>query len=174
MLPIDRESLAWSAGLFDGEGWCSAARYSTKTRGMTATLTIGVAQANREVLDRFHRTVGLGTIIQHRKIVPGRTFMYTWKAYGFQNVQAVFAMLWTWLGSIKRAQILRCLEDAKRHPTNLKRLFNAVQVADIRAMLKDGVAQWRIAQKYGCPRQYIWRIAHNRSYRPEEIRNVAD
>jgi len=49
-----REELAWAAGLFDGEGWASAARYSRKSGGMSATVTLGVAQNHREELGRFH------------------------------------------------------------------------------------------------------------------------
>lgn len=182
MLRIDREALAWAAGIFDGEGWCSSARYNAKG-GMTATLTLGVAQAHPEMLQRLATVIGFGKITQPRKQVHGRTFMYSWKVYGFEQVQVVFALLWTWLGSVKREQIMRCLQEAREHPTNTKRLFNRVQLNEIRELLNQGVRQYVIARQFGCDNQTINRIACGRSYKeismsiantPEEIRNVAD
>jgi hypothetical protein len=178
MLRIEREALAWSAGVFDGEGWTTSARYNSR-RGMTATITLGVAQAHPEMLHRLREVFGRGAVTSPRRIVPGHTPMYSWKVYGFEQVQAVGALLWTWLGSRKRDQLVRCLSDAKSYPTNLRRLFSVLQVADIRTRLRNGESQASIARSYGVPRQRIHWIASGRSYTPEgispeAIRNVAD
>lgn len=173
MLPIDREQLAWAAGAFDGEGWACAARYHPVTKGMTATLTLGVAQAHQELVDRVHSAVGgLGTVFYPKRIVPWRTPMFNWRVYGFQDVQAVFAMLWPWLGSVKKQKIASVLADAKLHPSHQRRHFSNRQVAIIKRRLADGERQCDLAREFSVPRPVLWAISHGRSYRNIQMERV--
>lgn len=94
---MDRESLAWAAGFFDGEGWASTARYHRVTGGMTATLTLGIGQADREVLDRFASIMGVGSVTGPTR--SRTTLMWAYKVHGYEKVQAVACRLWPWLGS---------------------------------------------------------------------------
>src|SRR4051794_18112438 len=92
---VDREELAWCAGFFDGEGH---ARYqNTATRG----LRICVGQKDRVALDRFKRALSLGSVNgPYGK--PGRyAASYQFSVNGFEQVQAVIAVLWRKLGTVK-------------------------------------------------------------------------
>ena len=102
---VDREHLAWASGFFDGEGHVRGA-------GNQGYPAMHIKQAGSflevpDVLVRFRRAVsGLGYTygpmfdaedIEHRP-------QWSFEAHGFEIVQAIFGMLWPWLGPIKRAQ----------------------------------------------------------------------
>lgn len=94
---MDREELAWAAGFFDGEG--STGTYSKVGRRGSIHMTVG--QDHLELLERFHRAVlGIGSIYGPYKNSKQRY----WKAFGHEDVQAAGALLWSFLGPIKRAQ----------------------------------------------------------------------
>jgi hypothetical protein len=96
-----RENLAWAAGFVEGDGcFC----YSRPSRSMFVSIT----QQDREVLDRFRRTAGFGRIYGPYRHRPGQALsvrpFYQLRVHGFEKVQAIAAMLWFKLGSVKRAQ----------------------------------------------------------------------
>jgi hypothetical protein len=105
-----REELAWAAGFFDGEG-CSRSK-SKKYSVMT------INQIDTEVLERFHKAVlGLGKI--YGPYIPSgitkagepRKQMWTWRVSNWIDCQAVYAMLYPFLGTIKRAQGAKVLAN---------------------------------------------------------------
>ena len=100
-----RERLACSAGFFDGEGHTRCDPH----RGSTTTLQprISITQYHREPLDRFLAAVGVGKVYGPYK---GRAWSYT--VIEYEKVQAVVAMMWQWLGSVKRAQAKAALAAA--------------------------------------------------------------
>ena len=71
---------------------------------------MSVSQKDRRVLDRFLAVVGIGRI-KGPYTQKGSTHcpMFQWVAYTFEEVQAVIAMLWNWLGPIKREQARNAL-----------------------------------------------------------------
>lgn len=104
-ISVHREKLAWAGGFFDGEGHVGGA-------GDKGYPALHIRQAGSytqvpEVLPRFRDAVcGLGYLygpmfdpenLQH---LP----QWSFEAHGFEAVQAIFAMLWPWLGPVKRAQ----------------------------------------------------------------------
>lgn len=113
-LELNKQELAWAAGFFDGEGCTRAGRWYTVTglERTTPTISIGQAlsegEAIPEVLLRFKAAVGnIGRIRgPHRRTRLGKLCksQCTYGTAGFQNVQAVIAMLWPWLSPVKRAQ----------------------------------------------------------------------
>lgn len=102
---IDREQLAWAGGFFDGEG-------HVRGVGNHGYPGIHIRQAGSfiqvpDVLVRFHCAVsGLGYTYgpmfdaEDIKHLP----QWTFEAHGFEVVQAIFGMLWPWLGPVKQAQ----------------------------------------------------------------------
>jgi hypothetical protein len=92
---IDTHELAWAAGLFDGEG-CVRFRRGARGRGLTCS----VGQKDREVLDRFHRAVGVGSIYHERR----SDGIYVWQVGARDHVHRVMWLLWPWLSSLKRQQ----------------------------------------------------------------------
>jgi hypothetical protein len=113
----DREELAWAAGFFDGEGcfcYSEAPRY----------VSVSIGQTSCEPLERFRVAVGIGKIngpyLHKGPNRMGKKPQWVYQAYGVEKVQAIAAMLWFKLGSIKRAQAVRVLSRAvvcaKGHP----------------------------------------------------------
>lgn len=102
---VERERLAWAGGFFDGEGHIGAA-------GDKGYPALNIKQAGSytqvpEVLPRFRDAVcGLGYIYGPMFDPENIAHLPQWsfESHGLEAVQAIFAMLWPWLGPIKRAQ----------------------------------------------------------------------
>lgn len=98
--------LAWAAGFFDGEGHVSA------RKGQTAAwrMVVQANQCDRRVLDRFRAAVGVGYILgPYKKGPANHRDTYMWRVAGFEQSQAVVAMLWPFLSEVKREQALTAL-----------------------------------------------------------------
>lgn len=102
----NRLSLAWAAGFFDAEGCFS----TTGSTGVSASIT----QTDRELLDRFRRIVGLGKVYGPYETRASDRYNrkphYFFKAHGRERVQALLAMLWIWLGTVKKNQAIERLD----------------------------------------------------------------
>jgi hypothetical protein len=113
-LPIrpDREELAWAAGFFDGEGTTciSVNRKAGTSRGPSLQIHVSLPQVGPWCLFRFRQAVGgLGAIYP----VPprnGHQPQHRWQIGSFEGAQAVIAMLWPFLTSVKRKQAADCLQ----------------------------------------------------------------
>lgn len=107
MIP-HREALAWCAGFFDGEGNVCLTHGSLRSQ---------IAQRDREVLDRIVQVLGIGRVQGPylRKAEEAGRDQYVRRPHfrlslnTFEEVQAAVAMLWPWLGSVKRAQAATAL-----------------------------------------------------------------
>ena len=101
-LPLDQELLAWAAGFFDGEGTTIAKRQTS--RPGYYQLQVSVPQVGRgglpEVLERF-RVAALGS---GRTEGPNKESVYCWRARGRIDAEAALALIWPYLGEVKRAQ----------------------------------------------------------------------
>lgn len=99
-MDIDREQLAWAAGVFDGEGYSGA--------GLRVThrwITVQVAQAHPELVERFARAVGAGSVRgPYKPKNPNGKPYWIWSVGAYETAQHVAAVLWPWLGSVKREQ----------------------------------------------------------------------
>lgn len=104
--PINREELAWAAGLWDGEGSASKSPpYILKATGQTIYYPkLQMGQVDKRNLERFQKAVGgLGHICGPVKTPTN--IRYDWRVGSFEDFQAVTALLWNWLGPAKRDQI---------------------------------------------------------------------
>ncbi len=100
--------LAWAAGFFDGEGHIGA------RKGETAAwrIIVQLNQTDRAVLDRFRAAVGVGLIWGPRsRNNPRHKDIYFYRAGGFEQSQAVIAMLWPFLSAPKRQQAALALRQ---------------------------------------------------------------
>jgi hypothetical protein len=90
-----RESIAWAAGLFEGEGtiWCK--------EGYKPALKLQMTDG--DVVRKFREIVGYGScrgpiqpkILKHKPV-------YIWDCSGSERVQALLAAFWTHLGERRR------------------------------------------------------------------------
>ncbi len=106
---LSQADLAWAAGLFDGEG-CTIV-HSDASRPGYLRLEIIVAQAGRRgvpaVLLRFQSAVG-----QLSRIVgPERREMYKCISRGRLEAMAIVALLWPYLGEVKRLQANHAIKE---------------------------------------------------------------
>lgn len=72
---------------------------------------MAIGQVGRELLDRFRLAVGGVGLIHgpYQKENPRQKPVHKYVATGFKYAQAVIAMLWPWLGEVKREQARRVL-----------------------------------------------------------------
>lgn len=97
--------LAWVAGFFDGEGYIGANGVPGRR-----TIEISIAQASTgelpTTLSRVARVVGVGSLRGPRMLPSpwSKLPQYVWCANAFEDVQFATALLWRWLGPVKRAQ----------------------------------------------------------------------
>lgn len=100
-----REELAWAAGLFEGDG-------SVTITGWDSPTLFVDQSGDPEVLHRFAEALGLGVV---HGPYPGATAnrqpRWQFRVSGFEATQAVAAMLWPWLGRVKKLQVRRVLVD---------------------------------------------------------------
>ena len=115
MFQPDTHELAWAAGFFDGEGYTGyraatgAPRKDGSYRpGGYRHVQVDVRQVDRQALDRFQAAVGgvgkVGGPYGPYDSRPGTQPHHCFRTMNFADTQAVIAMLWKYLGPIKRAQ----------------------------------------------------------------------
>jgi len=97
---VDREELAYVAGVFDGEGHISAFTRRTSIGRVGVRLVLAITQKHRFMLDRVQLSVG-GTVYSNDRLgYP----IYTLRMHRFEIVQNAIARMWPWLGPVKRAE----------------------------------------------------------------------
>jgi hypothetical protein len=106
MLQSTREELAWAGGFYDGEGCMSVRKDNTHVR-------VQLGQANLEVLQKFQRILGVGYISGPYRQRQTEAF-WMWQALGYEELQAAVALLWDFVSTPKREQIMRTLPNDRR------------------------------------------------------------
>lgn len=132
---VNAQEMAWAAGFYEGEGCVSAA--VTGPRGYMQ-LVLVIPQTNREVLDRFQRFTGHGTvrgpygrkssIVQEKP--DGSLKRYNPKPYwqfkisNAGQVRAVIDALWPYLGPVKQAQALEVFSKYDGYRARMPSIVN--------------------------------------------------
>ena len=115
---MNREQLAWAAGIVDGEGSFLLHRnrhmLANGENRLYTTLTLAATQATDgpvpQMLRRLQNLFG-GTINGPTpRLRPARD-SYKWTVRAFESTQAVMADIWPWLGEVKKDQAKKMLKD---------------------------------------------------------------
>jgi len=110
MIEINREDLAWAAGLFEGEG--------SVYLGITGTYkypSLKLCTTDKDVIERFHRVVfKLGAIYGPYKYEVVRTPIWSWETKKFEHIQCVLTLFWGWLGNRRRRKVYEVLSTMKK------------------------------------------------------------
>lgn len=117
--PVDqRESLAWCAGLFDGEGSVYLAKHQSHAGHLVleAAITQSSEAGTPEVLERFRDAFGLGKIYGPYPTGPGWAPVYRWKAHRRGHIEVILARLEPNLGAVKRSQAAAALAIVAAQP----------------------------------------------------------
>jgi hypothetical protein len=99
------EQVAWCGGFWEGEG-----TFSRAGRALTARL----ANTELELVERVHRTLGTGHIYgPYTKggRTPRKKPQWVYTTSGFEEMQAILAILWPWLSSRRRLTAMALLEN---------------------------------------------------------------
>ena len=163
--PLDQELLAWAAGFFDGEGTTYARTDGRRPEYFQLDVAVPQKGPNGvpEVLVKFQRAMlGIGKIYpQHHDD------LYKWSAGGRVGCEASLALMWPWLGVVKRHQAQVALERVDRqvakgayqqraprvHPALVA--HPALPMSDPRRLDFAWAAGFLDAEGYfGLPRQY--------------------
>jgi hypothetical protein len=110
---LDPLELAWAAGFFDGEGTTCIHRDATRPGYLRLDTSVPQAgtTAIPDVLTRFGAAVGgLG-----RYGGPTADGTYCWQARGRVEAFTTIALIWTWLGEVKRRQANAAIRDLLDH-----------------------------------------------------------
>ena len=102
-LAVSKETeLAWCAGFFDGEG--TTCLLKTK-RDKNIYLRMSIAQKDEETLLRFQQNIG-GAIYKSKT-----RDIFSLNIYSNENVVQALTLLWPYLGSCKKAQANKSIEQ---------------------------------------------------------------
>ena len=166
-MKVNREDLAWAAGIFEGEGYIG---YSPKSRGIQAVVT----STDKDVLEAFHGIVGFGCLqapVQPPKENPHWKIKYRWACTSFEETQALVALLWPWLKSRRRSKAKLSLQKYivdipdsfhKRveRTTLIKMALKTIENQPRGNRWTKGITQSGIAKQFGVSPALITQIKH--------------
>ncbi len=153
-MDINREELAWAGGLFEGEGTFS----DKKRNGRTVAIKAAIKMTDLDVLQRFQRAVGVGSISGPYQITTAKGNeskpIYTWAISSFEGTQAVIAMLWPWLQSRRRVKakaLIAAFMTQPRENTRWGKRWGGLKKAasEVVRLRAEGLTQQAIADRLG-------------------------
>lgn len=119
----EEQSIAWAAGLFDGEGSTELRARRTPNRtwfGLRSRVSQCDANEVPAVLRRFRAIAKCGRI-DGPSSGDGYDGAYKWEA-GADETLRVLPLIWPWLGTVKRVQAIEAIKSVdalpvlRRHP----------------------------------------------------------
>ncbi len=105
MIQIDREQLAWAAGIFEGEGSISVSGSNNRNH-----IGLQMGSTDYDVVATFYRIVGVGHIYGPYVRGVNRKPLMAWQTGKFEDAQATLAMLWPWLHERRQATVVSALK----------------------------------------------------------------
>ena len=105
-----REELQWVTGFIEADGCFSTARLLTRSgeHKVRRYPCVAAGQRDPEVLYRLQKYLGLGLVHERHTINH-----YNYRANGFEKTQAIIAMLWDFMGPVKKEQARRVLKESE-------------------------------------------------------------
>lgn len=109
--PTDAE-IAWAAGFFEGEGYFTSSRHQLKD-GLRHYPHVGINNTNLEMLQRFHRIVGVGAItVRSVAYSPFNAKpQWKWMAGKRKEAEHVRDLLLPWLSQARRDRAAEVFDD---------------------------------------------------------------
>jgi hypothetical protein len=97
---VNREKLAWAAGIYEGEGCIGA---YPRPKISNSSIRIQVAMSDGDIVTRWGEIIGRGCLngpYFRKNFKPN----FIWGMSGYENCQYTIAILWEWLGVRRREQ----------------------------------------------------------------------
>lgn len=105
------DSLAWAAGVFEGEGCIGVRKHAQYKDSVYSRMTISMTDA--DVIQRFRDAVGVGTVQGPHNY--GNKPVYRWYVGTVKEVEALILRLAPWLSSRRLVQAVNALAaDSRR------------------------------------------------------------
>lgn len=106
---INREEIAWLAGLIEGEG-CFSLR---KDKGVNY-LTFSISMTDKDVIESAASvfpvgTLGLSHIKQNAKL--GKPPLHIWRVQSQKEVYALMIAIYPWLGESRKSKIRELITE---------------------------------------------------------------
>lgn len=108
-----KADIAWAAGLFEGEG-CFWSSRCGKAPHYYIYPRVSLNSTDRDVLERFARVVGVGTVATSPRLKKQahHKAQWSWVVSRKDDVRKVYELLKPWLGSRRRAQAESALSQS--------------------------------------------------------------
>lgn len=97
--------LAWAAGLFEGEGTFTLARVRRDGRPELTYARASVVSTDRDVVERFHAAMGVGSITVEKRRERGHKDLYKWGVQSRAGFKVAANKLRPWLCARRRARL---------------------------------------------------------------------
>ena len=104
-MKVSREDLAWASGLFEGKGCISGWTVDGHKRYFHTTLST----TDEDVIRKFHLIVGVGTVTGPFQKAHYKPY-WRFRTSSFEEGQALIAVLWSWLGTRRKAKAVEVLK----------------------------------------------------------------
>ena len=145
-----KEQLAWMAALYEGEGYVAPPR--SRSEGGSSPLRLRVKMCDKDVLERFQRYAGGGTLLgPHKPSGFGKKHTFELSVHG-ARAHALLSAFIPWLGSRRRSQVSVALAKwAALRPTTDGRVLNQSDATEIKSRLalgRHGIGR-QLAKEYG-------------------------
>jgi hypothetical protein len=132
--------IAWMAALYEGEGYVAVPKpKNAETRCKGSPLRLRFKMCDRDVLERFQRYAGFGSL--HGPFKPsglGKKVTYEYIAQGAQ-AYALIVAFWPWLGVRRQGQVTTAiLAWAGMKQTKDGRVITPNQAIEIKRRLVGG------------------------------------
>lgn len=138
-------TIAWAAGLFDGEG--------TIIFGKRNKVFVAISMTDLDILERMQSGFG-GVIYPLKKRKAHWKDAWMWKINGTKKSLEFLEMIYPYLGVRRQAKV----EEARTFLPDLKSERNTRIRQEILNLRDSGLTQGTIAARVGCSREHVNRV----------------
>jgi hypothetical protein len=104
---MDKESIAWAAGMFEGEGTVHQHRHS---------VDVSISSTDEDVIKHWGAVVGRGRLYGPYQRKDGHKPIFEWKIGRNEDARAVYELFKPWLGIRRTAQFEKAFEWEPKKP----------------------------------------------------------
>jgi hypothetical protein len=101
------DSIAWAAGLFEGEGSCYLTQAGNRQPRVSLEMT------DEDAVRRFQRAIGKGNVRAYSS-APPRKNRWQWSVQSKDDVLSVLGLLWPYLGERRLEAATEVIERAAK------------------------------------------------------------
>jgi hypothetical protein len=166
----DRESLAWAAGFFDGEGTVNISTRRTSCNGERQYLTINlcVSQTDPKILHKFKEICNMGGRVNgpYCPKTTNSSPYWSYAVHGLKHTQLIISRLWPWLSEEKRKQATEAfvkMEEYCKRPQLVRGTKTKLKKEQIEAIKNSPNSNQSLAEAFKVSDETIRRIKNKQA-----------